>query len=173
MSRLPKVLLLFILIVFVLACNTINRPLNDAQNLAKTAEALATAMPVETLQSLATSLPVETIQAAASSIPDIGNMFDPQGTPVSEWNGIPIMPEATAGQEFTDPSPSYSFKINVTAQEVKDYYDAQMPDIGWTAPISIPVQADGGALAYSKDGKTLTVLITVQNDVAVVILTIV
>src|SRR5512139_2350140 len=152
MSRAPKILLFSLGLVFMLACALVTNPINDVKNTANTAQAIVT----DAVGLATQAAPLGTLIANPSLIPDVGNYFDPQGTPVAEWNGIPVMPQATAGQEFTDPNPSYSFKINATAQEVKDYYDAQMPDIGWNAPISIPVQADGGALAYLKDGKTLT-----------------
>jgi hypothetical protein len=109
MSRLSKVLSLTVVIVFLLACNFVTQPINDAQDLARTAQALGTAIPVETLQALPSLIPAETLQALPSSVPtfeaiatQFGNYFDPQGTPAQEWKGIPIMPQATAGQEFSE-----------------------------------------------------------------------
>ena len=108
MSRLSKILSLTVVVLFVLACNFVTQPINDAQNLAKTAQALGTALPVETLQALPSLIPAETLQALPSAVPTLeaiatqfGGFFDPQGTPVQEWKGIPIMPQATAGQEFS------------------------------------------------------------------------
>src|SRR6185503_17241472 len=101
MSRLTKFLLVFVLIVFILACNTVTKPFNDAQNVVETAQSFATAMPLETLQSFATNLPSSTLEAMASQIPDLENMFNPQGEPVADWNDIPIMSDATRGQEFS------------------------------------------------------------------------
>ena len=168
MSRLSKFLLVSVLLVFVLACNMITQPIDDVQNLAGTAESIASSMPLETLQSLATSVPVSTLEA----LPDIGEMFDPQGTPVTEWNGIPIMPQATAGQEFADAN-TYSFKVGVTVQEVKDYYDAQLPGLGWSSLISLPVEEEGGVLTYSKDSNFLTITISMVEGTAVVVITLV
>src|SRR5688572_25842291 len=106
MSRRSKILSLTLLLIFLLACNFVTQPLNDAQNLAQTAQALGTTIPIETLQALPSviasvvseetlqALPsaMPTLEALASSMPDFGNMFDPQGTPVQEWRGIPIPP---------------------------------------------------------------------------------
>ena len=168
MSRLSKFLLVSALLVFVLACATVTQPIDDVQNLAGTAESIASAMPLETLQSLATSMPVSTLEA----LPDIGEMFNPQGTPVTEWNGIPIMPQATAGQEFADAN-TYSFKVVATTQEVKDYYDTQLPGLGWSSMLSLPVEDEGGVLTYSKDSNFLTVTITMMEGTAVVAVTLV
>ena len=115
MSRLSKFLLLLTLIVFILACNTVTKPITDVQNGVSTVQSVASSMPIETLQALATNLPVSTLEAVGSAMPDIGDMMNPQGTPVTDWNGIPVMKQATAGQEFPD-AKSYSFKATATVQ---------------------------------------------------------
>ena len=182
MSRLSKFLSLAVLIVFLLACNFVTQPINDAQNLAQTAQALGTVIPIETLQALpsaiASVISEETLQALPSAAPslqalatDFGNMFDPQGTPVQEWRGIPIMSQATAGQEFSENN-SYSFKAPGTAKEVQDFYNAQLTTLGWSQPFSFPVEEGGGILTFQKDNSTLLITITVSEGNAIVLLTV-
>jgi hypothetical protein len=103
MSRLSKVLSLIVVILFLLACNFVTQPFNEAQNLAKTAQAIGTAIPIETFQALptviASAVPQETLQALPSAIPtlealgsalpDFENIFNPQGTPVRSGEGFP------------------------------------------------------------------------------------
>lgn len=168
MSRLSKFLLVSVLLVFVLACNMITQPIDNVQNLAGTAQSIASSMPLETLQSLATSMPVSTLEA----LPDIGDMFNPQGTPVTEWNDIPIMPQATAGQEFADAN-SYSFKGNITVQEVQDYYNTEMVNLGWSSTFSLPGSSDGAVLLFSKDSNVLTITISIVEGTTVVVITLV
>lgn len=181
MSRLSKILSLIVGIVFLLACNFVTQPLNDAQNLAQTAQALGTAIPIETLQALpsaiASAIPAETLQALPSVAPTLealatafGDITNPQGTPVQQWNDIPIMPQATVGQEFSSAS-SYSFKANVTTTEVQNFYDEQLTALGWSQPFTVPVGEDGGILTFQKDNKTLLITITFSEGVATVILT--
>ncbi len=181
MSRLSKILLVVVVVVFVLACNFVTQPINDAQNLAQTAQSVASLVPIETLQALpsaiASVIPEETLQALPSAIPslealatDFGNMFDPQGTPAQEWRGIPIMPQATAGQEFSENS-SYSFKAPATPQEVQDFYTEQLTALGWNQPFSFPVEAEGGILTFGKDNSTLLITITASEGTVVVLLT--
>ena len=181
MSRLSKFLSLTVLIVFLLACNFVTQPLNDAQNLAQTAQSVASSLPMETLQAAATAIvsaiPEETLQALPSAIPslealatNVGNMFDPQGTPLQEWNGIPILPQSTAGQEFSENS-SYSFKFTGTTQEVQDFYTEQLTALGWSQPFSFPVEAEGGILTFQKDATTLLITITASEGSVVVLLT--
>ncbi|HEX5943610.1 MAG TPA: hypothetical protein VFY66_15110 [Anaerolineales bacterium] len=183
MSRLSKILSLIVLLVFLLACNFVTQPLNDAQNLAQTAQALGTAIPIETLQALpsaiASAIPAETLQALpsavptlealASALPDFGNMFNPQGTPVQEWRGIPILPEATAGQEFSENN-TYSFKANVTAKDIQDFYNEKLAALGWSQPFSLPIESEGGLMVFRKDNNSLAITITPSEGSVVVLL---
>jgi hypothetical protein len=176
MSRLSKFLMVLGLIVFVLACNFVTQPIRDVQDIAGTAQSFATALPVETLQALASAIPAETLQALPSMVPtlqalatDFGNFFNPQGAPVAEWNGIPIMSQATAGQEFD--TNTYSFKVEVTAKEVQDFYNAQLTDLGWTQPFSMPGGADAALMLFEKDDKTLTITVAPVESSVVVLLT--
>jgi hypothetical protein len=103
MSRLNKIVSITILVLFVLACNFVTGPIKDVQNVAGTAQSIASSLPVETLQALASQVPVETIQALASkvspetaqalqtTVSNFGDLFNPQGTPVEVWRDIPIM----------------------------------------------------------------------------------
>lgn len=180
MSRLSKYLLLTILILFVLACNAVTQPIQDAQELAETAQSLATALPIETLQAIGTQIPIETLQAlpsavptleaVASALPDFGSYFNPEGTPVSVWNEIPIMPQATSGEEFTD-TETYSFKVNATVEEARNFYDTQLPTLGWTSFFNIPADANGSVQLFQKDDSVLTITIVETEGTVVVILT--
>jgi hypothetical protein len=157
MTRKSTAAFIAVLLVFVLACNLVTQPIQDVQNIAGTAESFATSMPFETLQALATALPIETLSALPTTISEIGNYFDPQGTPVAEWNGIPIMPQATAGQEF-DPS-NYSFKFTGTAQDASTFYADALGKAGWS-PMVTTTQAEGALLVYTKDDEFLTLTVT-------------
>ena len=169
MSRTRKILLLTMLVVFTLACNAINQRVEQVEDLAKTAEAIGSAIPIETLQALPSAMPVETMEAFATSMPDFGNMFDPQGEPVSEWNGIPIMEAATAGQEHD--ANNYSFKFTGTSKEAVDFYNDQMVKLGWTTLFSMPGSDSGTVLAFQKDTSVLTITIVTTDANTVVILT--
>jgi hypothetical protein len=180
MSRFTKYLTLSILILFILACSTVTQPFQDVKNLAGTAESFATSMPVETLKALASEIPIETLQALpssvptfealASALPDISNYFDPQGTPVSEWNGIPVMPQATAGQEFTE-TKSYSFKVDATSKEVEEFYAAELEKLGWSTLFSVPGSDSAAVLSFQKENQFLTITITDATGTMVVMLT--
>ena len=169
MSRPSKLLLLFILIVFILACNTVTKPFDDAQNVVETAQSFATSMPLETIQAFATNIPMGTLESVASQMPDFGNMFSPQGEPVSAWNDIPVMSQATAGQEH-DKS-NYSFKFTGTAKDASDFYNAELVKLGWSVLFSLPSQENGAVLSFQKDGLTLVITIVTTDNETVVLLT--
>ena len=172
MSRLFKVSMFTLVLVFLLACSLISNPVNDVKNAANTAQAVASdvssfasAMPMETLEALATTMPLGTLEALPSEIAQIGNYFDPQGTPVAEWNGIPIMPQATAGQEFD--ANNYSFKFTGTAKEAADFYTSNLGAAGWS-PMVTTSDEQGALLVYQKDDKFLTITVTGADDGIVV-----
>lgn len=180
MTRFTKFLSLSILILFILACNTVTKPIGDVQDLAGTAQSIASAMPIETLQAMASQVPIETLQALpsamptfealASSMPDVTTCVDPQGSPVSDWNGIPVMPQATAGQECPDLN-SYSFKTSATVKEVQDFYTAELEGLGWSVLFNMPAGDAGAVQSFQKDGSSLTITITAMEDSVVVLLT--
>lgn len=177
MSRLSKYLAISLVIVFVLACNFVTQPIKDAQEIAGTAQALGTLIPVETLRALPSVIPAETLQAIPSVVPtfeaiatEFGGFFNPQGTPVQEWRGIPIMPQATVGQEFTE-NDTYSFKANVTTKEVQDFYNDKLSALGWKQVVSFPVEAEGGLIIFQKDSNALTITMARSDDVTTVVLT--
>ena len=165
MPRISKLLLITLLVVFLLACQLVTGPIDSVKNTANTAQAVVT----EAVSLATQAAPLGTLIANPSAIPDFGNFFDPQGAPVAEWNGIPVMSQATAGQEFNENT--YSFKANATVQEAQDFYNEQMINLGWSHTISMPGDAEGAILVFSKDSSILTVTITTVEGSLVVILT--
>jgi hypothetical protein len=171
MLRTYKLLLVSALALIVLACNLITSPIGDVEDAAATAQAFASEMPFETLQAMATVIPIQTIEALPSAIPDFDNYFDPSGTPVDQWNGIPVMPQATVGEEFGEST--YSYTVPVPAPEAQSFYDQKMEELGWTSSFSLPVSEVGGILFFEKDEDFVTITIapdqTDSNSVDVIL----
>jgi len=164
MSRASKVLLFSLGLVFMLACALVTNPINDVKNTANTAQAIVT----DAVGLATQAAPLGTLIANPSLIPDVGNYFDPQGTPVAEWNGIPIMPQATAGQEHD--SANYSFRFTGTVQEASDFYTNGLGPAGWSPMITMPGDENGAILVFQKDSGILTVTVSNMNDGTVVVL---
>ena len=149
MRRIYRYMLLAILTVTVLACGLISNPLSGAQNLAATAEAIGSAIP--------------------TGLPDVTKYLNPQGQPVKEWNGIPIMSQATAGQEFS--KGTYSFRISgVSEQDIQTFYNDQLKTAGWSSPFSAQGGSAGGFMLLTKESQVLTITITKADQDEVVLL---
>lgn len=177
MSRIRALILLIPVLAFVLACQAITRPFNEIQDVAGTAESMATqaiemATQAAPLNPLATAFS-GTDEAPAGSTPFApdgtsipGNLFDPQGVPAADWQGIPIMPEAVAGEETQG---MYSFRVNASLKEVHDFYAAALPPLGWSSLFAgqeLPIEV------YSRDNQVLTLTITEQEGGTIVLLSI-
>ncbi len=177
MSRLTKSIALVVLVLFVLACSAVTQPFNQARDLAGTAQSIATAMPIQTLQSFATQLATEipsgtlealpsmvpSLEALGTNMPNIQGFIDPTGAPVSEWKGIPIMSQATAGQENTDSS-TYSYKADATVKDAQDFYGTQLQNLGWKSYLNMPGDSNGSIQVFQKDSSILTVTVIQQSE---------
>ena len=171
MSNLRKSLIVIPVLLFILACQTISRPVQQAQDAAGTAAALATQAGdfVTQVSDFATNVvPIETLfpdPSALTGIPD--NPFDPQSPPLAEWKGIPIMSQATAGEETEG---MYVYKIAAATQEIQDFYKAQLPGLGWEESFSMPMEGTA-ILLYAKGNQVLSITImpTEGSDTIVMI----
>jgi hypothetical protein len=166
MLRHLKFILLSAVVVLGMACSLISAPVSQVQNLASTAEALATSIP-STAEAIATSIPSSIPNIPG--IPDVSGYLNPTGTPASDWNGIPIMPQATSGEEYT--KSTYSYKSPLMPQaEVESFYDTKLKALGWTSEFSASTGAQGGILVFSKEGKVLTITVAKADQDIVVLL---
>jgi hypothetical protein len=157
MANTHKIFFISVFILASLACGLITNPINDAQNIASTAESIATSMPIQTLQAIGTTMP------------DVGQYLNPTGTPVSQWNDIPVMPQATAGQEFN--ANTYSYKASgVTDTDVQAFYNDKLKALGWTSPFSAQGGSQGGIMLFTKDTGVLSITVTTVDQNIVVLL---
>ena len=168
MSRIFRFTLLSILVLFTFACGLITSPLNQAKGLASTAEAIASANPVSTLQAIGSSMPLSTLEALPSSMPEVGQYLNPTGKPVSNWNDIPIMTQATTGQEFN--KNTYSFKAAASATDVQTFYTDQLKTLGWSSSFSAQGGGQGGVMLFTKGTSVLSITVTSSGKDVVVLL---
>jgi hypothetical protein len=90
-----------------------------------------TLTPTNTTTPTYTPLPTDTpIPPTFTPTPDL-----PKGKPVAVWQGIPIMPNAIAG-EGTDKA--FKFITAASVDEVMAYYVATMPKYGWKYEQTMP-----------------------------------
>ena len=168
MNKSRITLLLIPVLLFVLACQAVTRPIEQAQNAGSTAVAFATDAGeiVTQISGLATEAgdfatqvaPLSTAMAAPSAASDLpGNIFDPKSPPLAEWKGIPIMPQALAGEEEQG---MYVFTVNAAIQDVQAYYADQLPALGWSEQFSMPESQGIAMLLYGKGDQVVSITIT-------------
>jgi hypothetical protein len=79
------------------------------------------------------------------------------------------MPDAVSGQEFSENN-TYSFKANVTAKQVQDFYNEKLAALGWSQPFDVPFQEDGGIMVFRKEQSSLAITVTSSEGSVVVLL---
>src|SRR5262245_47762864 len=110
----PRIIIFLPLIIGVLtsACSgsVFARP---TATLTATVTATASPQPTNTATATKTSVPTET-----PTPPSPAHEL-PKGTPLAEWSGIPIMPNAIAGESG---EPYYIYITRASPEEVLTYY---------------------------------------------------
>lgn len=127
---------------------------------------MRTPIPTKTLPVLSSSVPTRTA-LVSTRIPNPEEFLDPQGNPVQEWRGIPIMPEAIAGQEFAN---AYSFRASATVQQVQAFYGERLVPLGWSQPFDNSFDENGGTIAFRKERSSLSITVISSEDSLVVVL---
>jgi len=91
----------------------------------------------------------------------------PEGQPASNWNGIPIMPGAIAGEGDEE---GYVFTVKATPVQVQEYYQLELGKLGWQP--FVQEAGDSSMMIIFMDGAsaTLTVSILSKGDEVLVLL---
>ena len=113
-----------------------------------------TAIPART--STATSMPTSTA-LPPSETPNVG----------SAWNGIPIMPGATAGEGDEE---GYVFTISVTPQSVQEYYQLELGKFGWQLLSHEDSDSSMILIFTNSASETLTIHVIAKDGEALVLL---
>ena len=148
MTPLRKVALLVVLVIGSLACSLLTAPATPTVSVqaSPTTGPSDTPAPTATLEASNTATSAPTDTAAPSDTPNpasqslpipfvnlmgVSQYFNPVGQPAQAWNGIPIMPQATAGQEFK-PGAVYSFKAAATIAQGVSFYKGKLASLGYS-----------------------------------------
>ena len=105
------------------------------------------------------SLPNETPGAGAELLSE--------GQPAMEWNGIPIMPGALAGEGDEE---GYVFTIQATPESVQEYYQLELGKLGWQ--LSSQEEGDSSMMLIfiNSASEILTIHVIAKDEVALVLL---
>jgi len=118
--------------------------------------------PTATPDSAATSIAL-TLHEMSSGTPIA---FTSTEKPLTNWNGIPIMSQATAGQEVEHDH--YSFRVPVDSGTIESFYNDALKPLGWN-----PVDHQWLGTEYTKDKRTLLVTYAPNSDLQSWIVTLV
>jgi hypothetical protein len=98
--------------------------------------------------------------------PDAVAAIAPEGQPAAEWNGIPIMPNAIAGEGDEE---SYVFTVKATPQQVQEYYQLELGKLGWQ--LSVTGDGDSSLMMFTNNASvTLTISLITKGDEVLVLL---
>lgn len=148
MKTIGKALFLSALVIALASCNAL------------APQSTETPTPTETSSPTSTSTPTET-PLPPTETPSAPALPMPSGKPSSEWEGVPIMPNAIAGE---GDNKGYSFTINASPDAIQKFYEKELGKLGWTLLASGQGKTSSTLLIFIKDTSTLSVSIIPQPD---------
>ena len=158
MKTILKTIILSVLFIALASCSTF------APTPTETPVPTQTSLPTSTSTPAPTNTP--TITASKTPVPSTqtpsGSVLPmPSGKPASEWEAIPIMPNAIAGE---GDSKGYAFTINASPDEIQKFYENELAKLGWNVFASGQGTTDAVLLIFMKDAGTLSVSVIPQSD---------
>jgi hypothetical protein len=114
----------------------------------------------------ATQVPNNTASALTPT-PDIVTELMPEGQPTSEWKGVPIMPDAIAGEGDEE---SYVYTVKATPQQVQEYYQFELGKLGWQLLDAGNKDSSLMLMFMDKTSTTLTISVIAKGNEALVLL---
>jgi hypothetical protein len=154
MKTIGKAILLSVLVIALTSCNIF------APQPTETSTPTETSLPTSTNTPEPTTTPTET-PIPPTDTPSAPVLPMPSGKPSSEWEGIPVMPKAIAGE---GDSKGYSFTINASRDEIQKFYEKELGKLGWNMFASGQGATNAILLIFMKDTGTLSVSIIPQPD---------
>ncbi|HTX91084.1 MAG TPA: hypothetical protein VMC09_07700 [Anaerolineales bacterium] len=104
---------------------------------------------------------------------NIRQYFNPVGAPSKSWHNVPIMSQATAGQEFTPFV--YSYIATATLDQARKFYAGKTSTMGFAGTVATGSSGSGSQAAHNVDfvSYALTIVLTsFDNDIGHVIVVI-
>ncbi len=158
MKTVSKTLLLSVLAIALASCSTFAPKPTETPIPTETSLPTSTSTPEPT--KTPTQSPTET-PVPATETPSAPVLRMPTGNPAKEWEGIPIMPNAIAGE---GDSKGYSFTIKASVDEIQKFYETKLAKLGWNAFASGQGTTDAVMLIFMKDTAVLSISIIPQPD---------
>ncbi len=81
------------------------------------------------------------------ALTEISRYYHPSGTPGKDWRQVPVMPAATAGQEF--PPFVYSYTAAATLDQARQFYQPLLPTLGIVFPAASGTAGSGADAVHT------------------------
>ncbi len=104
---------------------------------------------------------------APTAMSDLLATLVPHGQPISEWNGIPIMSSALAGEDDAD---AYRFTTAASREQIEGFYNQELPKLGWERLGSSEGEAGAVIMIFSKDDGDISISIFPKKDIFIVMI---
>jgi hypothetical protein len=116
-----------------------------------------------TYEVVAIGIPASLVHTEETVLPAL-----PSGTPLAEWEGIPIMPGAISGEAAADDI--YQFTILASLDEIASYYKMEMANLGYQLQTT---EEQGGytTLYFTNGTATMVVFIASLDGLTGVVIT--
>ncbi len=122
----------------------------------------ATITPTETPRVPAThTITPTSTHLPATKTPTTAGLGMPSGTPMTSWQGFPIMPDALAGEASGN---GYSFTVEAESSEVQVFYESKLGVLGWDLLASGKGVTGAIIMIFTKGGETFSVSIIPQPE---------
>lgn len=158
MKTISNAVLLSFLVIVLASCNIFAPQPTETPIPTNTSSPTSIATPTSTPEP--TNTPAK-FPVPATETPSAPVLPVPSGAPSSEWEGIPVMPNAIAGE---GDSKGYYFTINATPDEIQKFYEKELGLLGWTMFASGQGTTSALILIFMKGSSTLSVSIIPQLD---------
>ncbi len=157
-----------------------NASISETATASPTASATPTQTPTDTPLPLPTEPPMTATTAAMvdsysatmvamvgseGALIDIGRYFNPVGAPLQNWHNVPIMPQATAGQEYS--AEIYSYIATATLGQARQFIQDNALSLGLVNPPGTGSSGSGNQASHNVDfvSHNLTIVLTsFDND---------
>jgi hypothetical protein len=156
MTFISKINFLLVLIIVLMSCNTFvpgptETPIPAATSLPTLT---STSEPTITLASKPTETPVPATDTLSPPVFPL-----PLGTPVANWQGIPVMPSAISGDGDEQ---GYSYSVEASLDEVQKFYEKEMALLGWNLLASGQGTTGAILIIFTKEQDTASVSVIPQ-----------
>jgi hypothetical protein len=108
-------------------------------------------------------LPTLTYQVAAIGIPfeETPEVVLPSGTPLVDWNGIPVLPGAIGGEALDG---GYQYTTTADLDEITNFYETELANMGYESELTVDEVAGYAILNFHKGDVTGMVVIAPLGD---------